>query len=81
MRDVGITLERKDRANIKSVVFLIKDAIHAVMRQAAFDKHITMQDVLRRGLRLWLEANGYDWPDDNSNDGTRGYRNTEAGRK
>ncbi len=64
MKEVGITLERKDRAKMKQVVFLIKDELHATMRQAAFDKHITMQEVLRRGLKLWLEANGYDWPDD-----------------
>ena len=64
MKDVGITLERKDRANIKQVVFLIKAEVHAVMRRAAFDKKITMQDVLRRGLKLWLEANGYEFPDD-----------------
>jgi hypothetical protein len=69
MKEVGITLKRKDRANIKQVVFLIKDDVHAVMRQAAFDKHITMQEVLRRGLKLWLEANGYDWPSDNTHDG------------
>jgi hypothetical protein len=78
MKEVGITLERKDRANMKQVVFLIKDEVHEALRQAAFDKKITMQDVLRRGLRLWLEANGYDWPDGNNNDGTRGYRNNEA---
>lgn len=64
MAEVGITLERKDRANMKQVVFLIKDEVHSVMRQAAFDKHITMQELLRRGLKLWLEANGYDLPDD-----------------
>jgi hypothetical protein len=78
MKEVGITLERKDRANMKQVVFLIKDSVHEALRQAAFDKKITMQDVLRRGLRLWLEANGYDWPDGNNNDGTRGYRGEEA---
>ena len=71
MKDVGITLERKDRANMKQVVFLIKEEVHAALRQAAFDKKITMQDVLRRGLRLWLEANGYEWPGGNINDGTR----------
>ncbi len=60
MKEIGITLERKDRAEIKQVVFLIKKEIHSVMRQAAFDKKITMQEVLRRGLKLWLEANGYD---------------------
>jgi hypothetical protein len=78
MEDVGITLERKDRANMKQVVFLIKNEVHELMRQAAFDKRITMQDMLRRGLRLWLDANGYDWPDGNANDGTRGYRDREA---
>jgi hypothetical protein len=64
MKEVGITLERKDRANMKQVVFLIKDEVHEAMRKAAFDKRITMQEVLRRGLKLWLEANGYEWPDD-----------------
>jgi hypothetical protein len=66
MKDVGITLERKDRANMKQVVFLIRDEVHAVMRKAAFDKKITMQEVLRRGLKLWLDANGYDWPNESS---------------
>jgi hypothetical protein len=66
MKEVGITLERKDRARIKPVVFLIKEEVHATMRQAAFDKRITMQEVLRRGLKLWLEANGYDWPGDDN---------------
>ena len=80
MEDVGITLERKDRANMKQVVFLIKNEVHELMRQAAFDRRITMQDMLRRGLRLWLEANGYDWPDGNANDGTRGYRDRMEAR-
>lgn len=62
MREIGITLERKDRLRMKQVVFLIKKEVHEVMRQAAFDKRITMQEVLRRGLKLWLEANGYDFP-------------------
>lgn len=78
MDDVGVTLERKDRANMKQVVFLIKEDVHAAMRQAAFDNRITMQDLLRRGLRLWLEANGYDWPGGNNNDGTRGYRDAAS---
>ena len=59
---VGITLDRRDRLQIKEVLFLIKEEVHAVMRQAAFDQRITMQAVLREGLRLWLEANGYEWP-------------------
>lgn len=66
MKEVGITLERKDRAKMKQVVFLIKQEVHEVLRQAAFDKRVTMQEVLRRGLKLWLEANGYDWPDDDT---------------
>jgi flagellar biosynthesis GTPase FlhF len=62
MGDVGITLERKDRTRMKQVVFLIKNEVHTVMRQAAFDKKVTMQEVLRRGLKMWLAAHDYDWP-------------------
>jgi hypothetical protein len=61
--EVGITLERKDRERMKQVVFLIKEEIHAVMRQAAFDQKITMQEILRRGLRMWLIAHDYDFPE------------------
>jgi uncharacterized protein YjiS (DUF1127 family) len=66
LRDVGLTLLRKDRANMKQVVFLIKEPIHAVMRKASFDHKITMQDILRRGLRMWLVENGYDFPEDDA---------------
>ncbi|MBO0736286.1 MAG: hypothetical protein J2P48_06920 [Alphaproteobacteria bacterium] len=34
--------------------------MHALLRQAAFDNHMTMQGVLRAGLAMWLFANGYD---------------------
>jgi hypothetical protein len=64
MKEVGLTLERKDRARLKSVVFLIKDEIHKMMRQAAFDRKITMQEILRRGLKMWLIAHDYEFPDD-----------------
>lgn len=63
LQEVGLTLERKDRANMKQVVFLIKDEVHKVMRQAAFDKKITMQEILRRGLKMWLIAHDYKFPD------------------
>lgn len=33
LNEVGLTLERKDRAKIKSVVFMIREDVHAVMRQ------------------------------------------------
>ena len=59
-----VTLERKDRAKMKSVVFLIKDEVHTMMRQAAFDEKITMQEVLRRGLKMWLIAHDYKFPDE-----------------
>jgi hypothetical protein len=63
MKEVGLTLERKDRAKMKQVVFLIKNEVHAVMRQAAFDQKITMQEVLRRGLKMWLIAHDYEFPE------------------
>ena len=34
-----------------------------MMRQAAFDKKITMQEVLRRGLKMWLIAHDYEFPE------------------
>jgi hypothetical protein len=64
LEEVGITLDRKDRLNMKEVVFLIKNDIHEVMRKAAFDEKITMQEILRRGLKMWLIAHGYDFPED-----------------
>lgn len=57
--EVGFTMDRRDRDNMKEVVFLIKATIHATMRQAAFDRHITMQAILRAGLAMWLIAHGY----------------------
>jgi hypothetical protein len=63
MKEVGVTLERKDRAKMKQVVFLIKDEVHSVMRQAAFDHKITMQEILRRGLKTWLMVHDYEFPE------------------
>jgi hypothetical protein len=62
-KEVGITLDRRDRLRMKQVVFLIKNDIHSIMRQAAFDEKITMQEILRRGLKMWLIAHGYDFPE------------------
>jgi hypothetical protein len=63
MKEVGITLERKDRAKMKQVVFLIKDEVHALLRQAAFDQKVTMQEILRRGLKTWLLVHDYEFPE------------------
>lgn len=63
--DVGFTMDRRDRERMKEVLFLIKASVHDVLRQAAFDHHMTMQAVLRAGLVMWLAANGYPFdPDD-----------------
>jgi hypothetical protein len=62
INEVGITLERHDRERMREVVFLIKDAIHEALRQAAFDQRTTMQAVLRAGLAMWFVAYGYDVP-------------------
>jgi hypothetical protein len=64
MKEVGLTLERKDRMRMKQVVFLIKEEVHGVMRQAAFDQKTTMQEVLRRGLKMWLIAHDYKFPEE-----------------
>lgn len=60
--EVGVTLDRRDRERMREVVFLIKDSVHEALRQAAFDKRMTMQAVLRAGLAMWFIAHGYDVP-------------------
>jgi hypothetical protein len=58
-KEVGYTLERRDRRTMKTVVLLLKESVHSVLRQAAFDHHLTMQEVVRRGLVSWLASHGY----------------------
>jgi hypothetical protein len=59
-REVGITLDRRDRDDMHQIVFLIKKSIHETLRQAAFDNRMTMQAILRSGLAMWFMAHGYD---------------------
>jgi hypothetical protein len=59
---VGITLGRRDRTAMHSMVFLLKASVYEVLRQAAFDKRITMHAVLREGLAMWFEKHGYHAP-------------------
>lgn len=57
--EVGYTMDRRDRERMREVMLLLKDPVHKVLRQAAFDRHMTMQAVLRSGLAMWFIANGY----------------------
>lgn len=57
--EVGYTMDRRDRERMREVLFLIKDSVHATLRQAAFDRHMTMQAILRAGLAMWFISNGY----------------------
>lgn len=59
-KEVGITFDRRDRERMQETVFLLKDRVHQVLRKAAFEKQITMQEILRQGLAMWFIANGYD---------------------
>lgn len=61
--EVGVTLDRRDRRSMKQIVFLLKNSIYETLRQAAFDKRMTMQAVLRSGLAMWFVAHGYGIPD------------------
>lgn len=65
--EVGITLDRRYRKEMKQVVFLIKDSIHETLRQAAFDNRVTMQSILRSGLMMWFIAHGYKVPMEDMN--------------
>lgn len=58
--EVGVTFDRRDRKQMREVIFLIGEPVHERLRQAAFDKRMTMQAVLRAGLAMWFFANGYD---------------------
>jgi hypothetical protein len=57
--EVGFTMHRRDREHMREVVFVIKAPIHETLRQAAFDRRITMQAILRAGLAMWFVAKGY----------------------
>jgi hypothetical protein len=61
-KEVGITLDRRDREKMHQIVFLLKKHIYEALRQAAFDNHMTMQAVLRAGLMMWFIAHGYSVP-------------------
>jgi hypothetical protein len=61
--EVGLTMDRRDRKEMKEIVFMIKKPVHERLRQAAFDKRVTMQSVLRAGLKMWFVAHDYDTSD------------------
>lgn len=69
--EVGVTFDRRDRETIKEIVLLLKEPVHARLRQAAFDQHMTMQAILRAGLAMWFFAHGYDPDDDFVNRGAQ----------
>jgi hypothetical protein len=60
LEEVGITLDRRDRERMHEIVFLLKKSVHETLRKAAFDNRMTMQAILRAGLRMWLIAHGYE---------------------
>jgi len=60
MKEVGITLARRDREDMHETVFLLKRSVHEVLRRAAFEKRMTMQAILRAGLLMWFAAHDYD---------------------
>lgn len=62
LNEAGITLKRKDRLAQKRIVFLLRKELYELLRKAAWDHRTTMHEILRRGLQLWFEANGYIRP-------------------
>jgi len=61
--EIGFTMVRLDREPMHKIMFLLKKEIYEVLRQAAFDKRITMQEILRRGMMMWFSAHGYFVPE------------------
>jgi hypothetical protein len=75
-REVGITLDRRDREKMISVVLPLKKPIHDILRQASFDNHMTMWAILRAGLMMWFVAHGYSVPPGSLSLPRRGDRTT-----
>jgi hypothetical protein len=61
--EVGYTMDRRDRKTMRTVVLLVKQELHATLRQAGFDHHRTMQSIIREGLLRWLKEHHYDIPE------------------
>jgi hypothetical protein len=59
-KEVGITLDRRDRKPMREVVLLLGSEVHEALRQAAFENRVTMQSILRSGLAMWFFAHGYE---------------------
>lgn len=60
MREVGVSLETKERSGLRQLVLLVKPDVHAVMKQAAADKGMTVQALLLNAFSMWLGAYGYE---------------------
>lgn len=58
MKEAKTSLARKDREQMKQVVLLLERRTHDVMLRAAYSQGVTVQDVLREGLWLWLRDRG-----------------------
>jgi hypothetical protein len=64
MRDeVGVTMDPRDRLDVKRVPLTLNPELHAVLLKASQDHHpMTMLAILREGMITWLAAHGYDIP-------------------
>ena len=59
MKETGTTLAKKDHTKLKQIVVLIKPEIYAVMKRAASEQKLTMQEMLHCGIEMWLTKHGY----------------------
>lgn len=57
--EANVTLEEKYQSEMQAVVLLIEKEVYVALRQAAASKGTTSRAIVRAGLRLWLEANGF----------------------
>lgn len=55
----GLTLHPKFRHAQKVFSFSMPAEVHEQLRQAAFDNHLTMWEILRQGLDAWFITHGY----------------------
>jgi hypothetical protein len=48
----------KDGRDLKRQTLYLPRGVHDQLREAAFTKRVSMQEVIRQGLDLWFDDNG-----------------------
>lgn len=59
---VGMTFKRYDRETQRQFAVIMRKEHHDLLHKIKYEQRITMWEVLRRGLKLYAEQHGYEFP-------------------